>query len=54
VPKADKREQATQHCFLKYAFNGAGWPMAKSSKLEPVNVELYEKAWARFGRGVNA
>jgi hypothetical protein len=27
--------------------------MAKSSKIEPVNIELYEKAWGRFGRGVD-
>ena len=26
--------------------------MAKSSKIEPVNIELYEKAWAHSGHGV--
>jgi hypothetical protein len=26
--------------------------MAKSSKIEPVNIDLYERAWARSGRGV--
>jgi hypothetical protein len=26
--------------------------MAKSSKIEPINIELYEKAWAHSGRGV--
>ena len=26
--------------------------MAKSSKSEPINIELYEKAWAHSGRGV--
>jgi hypothetical protein len=27
--------------------------MAKASKIEPVNIELYQKAWARFRRDVN-
>jgi hypothetical protein len=26
--------------------------MAKSSKIEPINIELYEKAWVHSGRGV--
>ena len=26
--------------------------MAKSSKIEPINIELYEKAWTHSGRGV--
>jgi len=24
--------------------------MAKSSKIEPINIELFEKAWAHHGR----
>ena len=27
--------------------------MAKLSKIEPVNIQLYEKAWGHFGRGVD-
>ena len=28
--------------------------MAKSSKAEPINIELYEKAWAHSGRSAQA
>jgi hypothetical protein len=51
VPKAELRrirmkcdsspkpEQTTRHAFSVS-------PMAKPSKIEPVNIDLYEKAWA--------
>lgn len=44
-------EQTNVDC-LSYAFDEADRPMAKTSKIEPVNIELYEKAWAHLGRGV--
>ena len=27
--------------------------MAKLSKIEPVNIQLYKKAWGHFGKGVD-
>jgi hypothetical protein len=37
--------------FSLAGFALGGFTMANSSKIEPINIELFEKAWARNKRG---